>query len=133
MRLKPGLRQRHGEKVVKDIRRAPRKQYPAEEKIRNARRFCRTRRRSLSVSKSQKAHLFTSLARWMWKPLMVGSEYLWPGRFHERLHISTRQYARIVHDWVASIGLDTSAYGTHSMRRTNVTRTYKKTCNLRAV
>lgn len=31
-----------------------------------------------------------SLARWMEEPLMVGSEYLWPGRFHERLHISTR-------------------------------------------
>ena len=37
---------------------------------------------------------------------MVGSEYLWPGRFHERLHISTRQYARIVRDWVSSIGLE---------------------------
>lgn len=39
-----------------------------------------------------------SLARWMREPLMAGSEYLWPGRFHERLHISTRQYARIVRD-----------------------------------
>ena len=37
---------------------------------------------------------------------MVGSEYLWPGRFHERLHISTRQYARIVREWVTSIGLE---------------------------
>jgi hypothetical protein len=37
---------------------------------------------------------------------MVGSEFLWPGRFHERLHISTRQYARIVRDWVTSIGLE---------------------------
>lgn len=27
---------------------------------------------------------------------MVGSEFLWPRRFHERLHISTRQYARLV-------------------------------------
>ncbi len=64
--------------------------------------------------------------------LMVGSEHLWPGRFHERLHISTRQYARIVSDWVTSIGLEASAYGTHSMRRTKVTQTYKKTGNLRA-
>ncbi len=56
---------------------------------------------------------------------MVGSEYLWPGRFHERLHISTRQYARIVRDWVASIGLEASAFGTHSMRRTKVTQIYK--------
>jgi hypothetical protein len=68
----------------------------------------------------------------MQDPLMVGSDCLWPGRFHERLHISTRQYARIVRDWVISIGLEASAYGTHSMRRTKVT-IYKKTGNLRAV
>lgn len=55
------------------------------------------------------------------------------GLFHERLHISTRQYARIVRDWVTSIGLEASAYGTHSMRRTKVTQIYKKTGNLRAV
>lgn len=34
MRQKPGTKQSHGEKVVKDIRRAKRKQYSAEEKIR---------------------------------------------------------------------------------------------------
>ena len=74
-----------------------------------------------------------SLAKWLEHPLMVGSEYLWPGRFHERLHISTRQYARIVRQWVSSIGLEVTAYGTHSMRRTKVTQIYKKTGNLRAV
>lgn len=41
--------------------------------------------------------------------------------------------ARIVHRWVASIGLDASAYGTHSMRRTKAAQIYKKTGNLRAV
>jgi len=74
-----------------------------------------------------------SLSRWMEEPLMVGSEFLWPGRFHERLHISTRQYARLVRDWVKSIGLEPSAYGTHSMRRTKVAQIYRKTGNLRAV
>lgn len=34
MRQKPGTKRRHCEKVVKDIRRATRKQYSAEEKIR---------------------------------------------------------------------------------------------------
>jgi len=34
MRQKPGTKQSRGEKVVKDIRRATRKQYSAEEKIR---------------------------------------------------------------------------------------------------
>jgi site-specific recombinase XerD len=65
--------------------------------------------------------------------LMVGSEFLSPRRFQERLHVSTRQYARIVRDWVASIGLKVAACGTHLMRRTKVTQIYEKTGNLRAV
>ena len=64
---------------------------------------------------------------------MVGSESLWPGRFHKRLHISTRQYARFVRDWVTSISLEPSTYGTHSMRRTKVAQINRKTGNLRAV
>lgn len=74
-----------------------------------------------------------SLTAWLQEPIMIGSERLWPGRFHERLHISTRQYARLVRDWVTSIGLEPSAYGTHSMRRTKVAQIYRKTGNLRAV
>jgi integrase-like protein len=38
--------------------------------------------------------------------------YLFPSRFRQKPHLSTRQYARIVHAWVESIGLDNSAYGT---------------------
>ena len=74
-----------------------------------------------------------SVTKWLDNPQMIGSEFLWPGRFHDRLHISTRQYARLVQDWVKSIGLEPSAYGTHSMRRTKVSQIYKKTGNLRAV
>lgn len=47
-------------------------------------------------------------------------------------HLSTRQYARLVNRWVALVGLDPAAYGTHSMRRTKVSLLYKKTGNLRA-
>ncbi|MEH6648202.1 tyrosine-type recombinase/integrase [Sulfitobacter sp.] len=97
-------------------------------------------RASVLQSKNQKPVQFeisegtrASVAKWMKDPLMVGSEYLWPSRFHERLHISTRQYARIVRVWFSSIGLEVNAYGTHSMRRTKVTQIYKKTGNLRAV
>ena len=97
-------------------------------------------RASVLQSKTQKSVRFeisegtrASLSKWMEDPLMVGSEYLWPGRFHERFHISTRQYARIVRDQVSSIGLEVTAYGTHSMLRTKVTQIYKKTGNLRAV
>ncbi len=47
--------------------------------------------------------------------------------------METNKYARIVHRWVSSIGLDASAYGTHSMRRTKAAQIYKKTGNLPAV
>ena len=61
------------------------------------------------------------------------ADYLFPSRFHDHTHISTRQYARIVHRWIERAGLDSSAYGTHSMRRTKAAQIYKKTGNLRAV
>lgn len=48
-------------------------------------------------------------------------------------HLSTRQYARLVDEWVATIGLDCREYGTHSMRRTKASLIYKATGNLRAV
>jgi integrase len=74
-----------------------------------------------------------SLIEWISHPLMSGHDFLRPGRFHDRPHISTRQYARMLKDWVKAIGLEPSAYGTHSMRRTKVAQIYKKTGNLRAV
>jgi integrase len=74
-----------------------------------------------------------SLDRWISDPEMIGFEFLWPSRIHGSPHLSTRQYARIVRRWVMSLGLEPSAYGTHSMRRTKVAQIYKKTGNLRAV
>ena len=64
---------------------------------------------------------------------MIGSAYLWPSRLHASPHLSKRQHARIMRDWVISIGLELCSYGTHSMRRTKVAQIYKKTGNLRAV
>lgn len=61
------------------------------------------------------------------------SQYLFPSRVIGCLHLTTRQYARIVEKWVESIGLDSTAYGTHSMRRTKATLIYRRTKNLRAV
>lgn len=60
------------------------------------------------------------------------SDYVFPGR-SGRAQLSTRQYARIVHQWVREIGLDTASYGTHSMRRTKAALIYRRTKNLRAV
>jgi site-specific recombinase XerC len=70
-----------------------------------------------------------------WLPSVAArqGQYLFPSRLQAQPQLSTRQYARIVHAWVASVGLDSTAYGTHSTRRTKAAQIYKKTGNLRAV
>lgn len=70
---------------------------------------------------------------WLTKAKLRSDDYLFPSRVHNSPHITTRQYARIVHRWIADIGLDASAYGTHSLRRTKASLIYKRTKNLRAV
>src|SRR5260370_19691545 len=47
--------------------------------------------------------------------------------------LSTRQYARLVGDWIRGIRLDPCMFGTHSLRRTKATLIYRRTGNLRAV
>ena len=74
-----------------------------------------------------------SLAIWTNKAELAPCDYLFPSRIRRSLHLSTRQYSRIVSNWVTEIGLDASSYGTHSMRRTKPTLLYRKTKNLRAV
>lgn len=74
-----------------------------------------------------------SVAAWIEKAHVCSGEYLFPSRVAKSPHLSTRQYARIVTSWVESIGLDSAAYGTHTMRRTKATLIYRRTKNLRAV
>lgn len=74
-----------------------------------------------------------SLQDWIQLAGLRSEDCLFPSRLHESQHISTRQYARILHRWVEEIGLDTTAFGTHSMRRSKASMIYKKTKNLRAV
>jgi integrase len=59
-------------------------------------------------------------------------EYLFPGRRGPDRPLTTRQYARLVSEWVRGIGLDPLKFATHSMRRTKVTLIYRRTGNLRA-
>lgn len=74
-----------------------------------------------------------AVAGWLEEKKLRPEQYLFPSRVGKSLHVSTRQHARIVHQWVAAAGLDSTAYGTHSMRRTKATLIYKRTKNLRAV
>ena len=48
---------------------------------------------------------------------------LFPGRRGPDQHLTTRQYARLVSEWISRIGLDPLKYATHSMRRTKATLT----------
>ena len=67
------------------------------------------------------------------KANLRSNNYLFPSRVRESPHITTRQYAQIVYRWIRDIGLDVSAYGTHSLRRTKASLIYKRTKNLGAV
>lgn len=60
-------------------------------------------------------------------------EYLFIGRRGSGQCMTTRQYARLVSEWIASVGLDPHLFGTHSLRRTKATLIYRRTGNLRAV
>jgi integrase len=60
-------------------------------------------------------------------------EFLFTGRSGVGRCMTTRQYARLVSGWIASIGLDPKLFGTHSLRRTKATLIYRRTGNLRAV
>jgi integrase len=64
---------------------------------------------------------------------LQANDYLFQSRKIPTLHISTRQYAKLLKGWVAEVGLDPKAYGTHSLRRTKATLIYRRTKNLRAV
>lgn len=74
-----------------------------------------------------------ALKNWISHNHLHPEDYLIPSRINSLNHISTRQYARIFLKWVEMIGLDTSLYGTHSLRRTKATLIYRKTKILRAV
>lgn len=74
-----------------------------------------------------------AVTAWIKSANLRSEDYLFPSRIHESPHLGTRQYARILDGWVEQIGLDQSAYGTHSMRRTKASLIYRRTKNLRAV
>jgi integrase len=75
-----------------------------------------------------------ALLNWIRKAKLQTDDFLFPSRIGTvSEHLSTRQYARIVHSWVAEIGLDPAMYATHSIRRTKASLIYRRTKNLRAV
>lgn len=73
-----------------------------------------------------------SLLAWLERRGRRPDGWLFPSRSRTGDHISTRQYGRLVDQWVAAVGLEPRSYGTHSLRRTKVALIYKRTGNLRA-
>jgi len=74
-----------------------------------------------------------SISNWINHAELMSDKFLFSSRNRSSSHISTRQYARLVDNWVRDIGLDPAEYGTHSMRRTKASLIYRRTKNLRAV
>lgn len=74
-----------------------------------------------------------SLLAWLERRGGSIDDYAFPSRVDHDGHLSTRQYARLVDEWVTAIGLRPEEYGTHSLRRTKAALIYKATGNLRAI
>ena len=79
------------------------------------------------------ADVRSTLLSWLERRGGSTSEYLFPSRIDHAGHMSTRQYARLVDEWVTAIGLRKSEYGTHSLRRTKAAMIYRATGNIRAI
>jgi site-specific recombinase XerC len=75
----------------------------------------------------------TSLVAWLERRGGSVEDFAFPSRADPNDHLSTRQYARLVDEWVTAIGLRKEEYGTHSLRRTKASLIYEATGNLRAV
>lgn len=79
------------------------------------------------------ADVRASLLGWLERRGGTIDDYAFPSRVDHADHLSTRQYARLVDEWVTAIGLRREDYGTHSLRRTKAAMIYKATGNIRAI
>ena len=79
------------------------------------------------------ADVRASLLAWLERRGGTINDFAFPSRVDHFDHLSTRQYARLVDEWVTAIGLRREDYGTHSLRRTKAAIIYKATGNLRAI
>jgi integrase len=75
----------------------------------------------------------TAVAHWVNSKALKSAGWLFPSRVDRTKPMTTRQYGRLVDEWIAEIGLSPAAYGTHSLRRTKAALIYRKTGNIRAV
>lgn len=74
-----------------------------------------------------------TLLAWLERRCGLINDHLVPSRIDHAGHMSSRQYARLVDEWVIAIGLRKAEYGTHSLRRTEAAMIYQATGNIRAI
>jgi integrase len=79
------------------------------------------------------ADVRATLLAWLERRGGSTSDYLFPSQVDHGGHMSTRQYARLVDEWVTAIGLRKAECGTHSLRRTKAAMIYRATGNIRAI
>jgi site-specific recombinase XerC len=85
------------------------------------------------TSAQSPAGLGHTLLAWLERRGGTLNDYVFPSRNDYMDHMSTRQCARLVREWVRGSGLQAEDYGTHSLRRTKASIIYKATGNLCAV
>lgn len=73
------------------------------------------------------------IADWVTEKDLKPANYLFASRINDSPHISARQYARIISDWIRLAGLASKGYSAQSLRRTKPTLMYRQTNDLDAV
>lgn len=66
------------------------------------------------------------LLAWLKRRGGTVDDYAFPSLIDPAGHLSTRQDARFVDEWVTAIGLRPQDYGTHSLRRTKAAMIYRR-------
>lgn len=79
------------------------------------------------------ADVRASLVAWLQHRGGAADDHVFPSRVDHTGHLSTRQYARLLDEWVEAVGLRRAEYGTHSLRRTRASMIYRATGNIRAI
>ena len=74
-----------------------------------------------------------TLLNWLNRRAGSHDDFIFPSRVNYMGPPSTRQYARLVDEWVGAVSLNVHEYGTHSMRLTKAAMIYKSTGNLRTI
>jgi len=79
------------------------------------------------------ADVRASLMSWLERRGGGVADYLFPSRIDHNRPMSTRQYARLLDEWITAIGLRREDYGTHFLHRTKAAMIYRATGNIRAI